>query len=222
MRIWHVFGNMNDCGGAEEHLTTLAELQKAQGHDVSVCLIRAVTRRNQYARRLRAVGVRVCQWPEWLSRVSGDWDTSETILRRVVVLLRPAILVVSACAAAVRGRQQRQVRESVEGRVRTICGRMLRRERAMFTLLLGWHQYRCEPQILHLHGYGDALQFVVRWCGQHRLPVVYQEHRYLPIPLREDGTGLLAVSTRPRWSWQCPRGVPLRCAKSAASRGQFA
>ena len=35
---------------------------------------------------------------------------------------------------------------------------------------------RCEPQILHLHGYGDALQFVVRWCWQHGLPVVYQEH----------------------------------------------
>jgi glycosyltransferase involved in cell wall biosynthesis len=176
MRIGHIFYSMNEFGGAEEHLTTLAELQRAHGDEVTVFLVQAARGDNQYVQRLRCSGVRMRQWPLWLSLACGDWETSEAILRYAVAFLWPAITVVSAGTACLRRRRLSAVRPSVEGRVRTIVGRMMRRERECLALLLAWHHAWRRFDVLHLHSYGAALDFVVSWCRKRDVPVVYQEH----------------------------------------------
>lgn len=178
MRIDHVFHHLNTFGGAEEHLTSLAELQQVQGDDINVCLIQAVTAQNQYAKRLKAAGIPICQWPVWLSRLSGDWDTRETILRRLTGWLAPLIAVTASLLAVVSNRPQHRARESVEGRVRMILGRFLHhgRERQLFLLLLTWHYYRRRPDVLHVHSYGAGLEYVLQWAHARNLAVVYQEH----------------------------------------------
>lgn len=178
MRIDYILRNLNTFGGAEEQTASLAELLKAQGHDVSVCLIQAVTPENQYVKRLQAAGVPICQWPVWLSRLSGDWDTREAILRRLVGWLAPLIAIGASLLTLVSSRPRNRARESVEGRLRTLVGRLIDpgREKQLFRLLLTWRYYRRRPDVLHVRGYGAGLDFVLRWAHGRNLATVYQEH----------------------------------------------
>lgn len=178
MKIDHIFHNFNSFGGAEEHITTLAEIQKSQGEDVSVCLIQSINPENQYAKRLKAARVPVSEWPIWLSRLSGDWDTRERILRRSIKWLTPLVLAVVPLMTLTRRWSRDRARESVEGRLQSIIGRFLNPlwEKRLFLLLLHWRFYRRRPDILHLHSYNSDLDFVLNWARTRNLPVVYQEH----------------------------------------------
>jgi glycosyltransferase involved in cell wall biosynthesis len=176
MRIAHVFRKLNEFGGAEEHLTTLAVLQKANGDEVSVYLSSAAERDNQYLQRLQAAGVRVVQWPRWFSRATTRWETTEWILAAVVKVLAPATAVAAVVVGAASKRPARLARLSVEGRIRTVCGRLLRREEDTFRLLLSADRLWARPQVYHLHSYGGSLDFVASWGTEHHVPTVYQEH----------------------------------------------
>lgn len=178
MRIFHIFHNLNDFGGAEEHITSLAELQKAEGDDVNVCLIQSVTDENQYAQRLISAGVPIYQWPVWLSRLSGDWDTRETIIGALINWLGPLISITVFLLKLIGHRPRLGLRASTEGRLRTILGSFFdqNRERQLFLLLLTWQYHRNRPDVLHLHSYGAGLEFVLKWAQARNLPAIYQEH----------------------------------------------
>jgi glycosyltransferase involved in cell wall biosynthesis len=178
MKIDHIFHNLNTFGGAEEHITSLSSLQKAQGNDVSLCLVQAVTQDNQYAQRLKLAGVSICQWPVLMSRVSGDWDTREEILRFFIGLLGPLINIVVFFINLFSDRSQQLKHESAEGRLRSFFGRLLdpNRERRLFLLLLTCRFYLHRPDVLHIHSYGAGMEFVLQWAQAHNLPAVYQEH----------------------------------------------
>lgn len=178
MRIFHIFHNLNDFGGAEEHITSLAELQKAKGDDVNVCLIQSVSVQNQYAQRLKSADVPICQWPVFLSRLSGDWDTREMIIGTLITWLNPLISIAVSLLKFVSSRPKDGLRGSFEGRLRTIMGSFFdqSRERQLFLLLLTWHYYIHRPEVLHLHSYGAGLEFVLKWAQSRNLPAIYQEH----------------------------------------------
>jgi len=178
MKIVHVFHHLNPFGGAEEHITSLAERQRAQGQDVVVCLVQATTFQNQYAKRLRAAKIPVYQWPLWLNRLSSDWDTREAILHHLIRLLTPLTLIVAFLVSIARSQTQDLARESVEGRLRTLFGKFLHpdNERGLFLLLLSWRNYWYRPDILHLHSYGAGLEYILEWANNRNIPTVYQEH----------------------------------------------
>jgi glycosyltransferase involved in cell wall biosynthesis len=203
MRIWHVYHRLSGFGGAEEHLTTLAIAQAAQGHDVRVCLVQAGEAANQYVQRLRAAGVRRCQLPVGLSRLVGDWETTERALRAIVGAARPLTMAGSLPLAALRHVSPAEARASIEGRIRSLSRRLLAREPGLFTRRIAWQRTWARPDVLHLHGYGGTLDFVMDWATRHGLPLLYQEHstpdatprQWYDIPGRLDGaTIVLAVS----------------------------
>ncbi len=178
MRIAHVFDRLNAFGGAEEHMTTLAELQKQQGDDVCVCLIQSSTPDNQYARRLRSAGVTVWQWPLWLNRLSGDWDTVETFMRQGIRVLSPLTASAALLFSFSSGRSRHEWRESLEGRLRSVARSFLNsdRQKQMFRLLLTYRNRRHKPDVLHLHCYGAGLESVLLWARKRNLATIHQEH----------------------------------------------
>ncbi len=178
MRIAHIFHHFNDFGGAEEHITALAEIQKASGQDVRVLLIQSALPSNQYFLRLKAAGVTVSQWPLWISRLSGDWDTRENLLRRSIALLTPLIVISAGLISLVSRRTREQIRRSIEGRIRTILKGVidLRRERQLFVRRLAWIYRIARPDVIHVHSYGAGLEYVLQWTHARHIPTVYQEH----------------------------------------------
>lgn len=178
MRIDHIFHHLNPFGGAEEHMVTLALLQKQQGEESTICLIQAVAPQNQYAKRLRAGQVPICQWPVWLSRWWSEWARQERWLRWWLRGLLPATLLGTACLAWQRRQPWADARRSVDGRLRMLGKRLFdpRHEQRLFLSLLAWRYRRSRPDVLHVHSYGAGLEFVLQWAARQRLPVVYQEH----------------------------------------------
>jgi glycosyltransferase involved in cell wall biosynthesis len=178
MRIVHIFDKLNAFGGAEEHMTTLARLQKSKGNDVSVCLIQSSTRQNQYAKRLVTASVTICQWPVWLNRLSGDWNTIEALLQHSIRLLSPLTVTSAFLIASVSRRPRQETRESLEGRLRSIVRRLLnpQRQKQLFRVLLTWRYYWHRPDVLHLHTYGAGLEFVLHWARGRNLATIHQEH----------------------------------------------
>lgn len=178
MRIDHIFHHLNPFGGAEEHMVTLAVLQKEQGDESTICLIQAVAAQNQYAKRLQASQVPICQWPVWLSPLWSDWTTQERLLHWWLRGLLPVTLLGTAFLSWQRHQPWTHARLSVEGRLRMLGKRLLdpRHEQRLFLLLLAWRYRQARPDVLHVHSYGAGLEFVLQWAARQQLPVVYQEH----------------------------------------------
>lgn len=159
-------------------MTTLAELQKRQGDEVCVCLIQSSTSNNQYAERLRSAGVAICQWPLCLNRLSGDWDTIETLLNHSTRVLSPLTTSTALLFSFVTSRSKNAWRDSLEGRLRSVVRRCLNpdRQKQMFRLLLTYRNFRHKPDVLHLHCYGAGMESVLRWARQRDLATIHQEH----------------------------------------------
>lgn len=178
MRIDHIFHHLNPFGGAEEHMVTLAAWQQQQGDQSTICLIQAVATQNQYAQRLRAVQVPICQWPVWLSRLCSDWATQETLLRWLLRGMLPMTLLGTAIISWQRRQPWARAWLSIEGRLQMLGKRLFdqRHEQRLFLLLLTWRYRWSRPDVLHVHSYGAGLEFVLQWAARQKLPVVYQEH----------------------------------------------
>jgi glycosyltransferase involved in cell wall biosynthesis len=178
MRISHIFHHFNTFGGAEEHITKLAELQKANGYDVNVCLIQTVAEQNQYVQRLKLAGIVIYQWPLWFSRIISDWETRESILRQIIFYTTPLIFIIVSIVSRISNQSRTSLRASVEGRLRTLLSKhlFLSRERQLFILMLNWLYFRHKPDVLHMHSYGAGLEYVLQWANEHNSAVVYQEH----------------------------------------------
>ena len=68
MRICMVVYDMQAFGGLEEYAVALARGLQEEGHQVSILSAGWVPPDNQYLRRLREDGIRVVQWPGFISR----------------------------------------------------------------------------------------------------------------------------------------------------------
>lgn len=159
-------------------MTSLAEIQKAGGEDVHICLVRAAPPQNQYMVRFAAAGIPVHQLPLRLSKLVSDWDTREAILGKAIARLYPFTGLLARLLAAFGNRPRSAIRASIEGRIRTILGGFFvqAREKPLFLLLLTWHMARRRDGVLHLHGYGTGLNFVLHWAQARGIGTVYQEH----------------------------------------------
>jgi glycosyltransferase involved in cell wall biosynthesis len=180
MRICMISYDMQEFGGLEEIITTLAVGLQQQGHPTSVLSTAWVPPDNQYLRRLRQNGVAVVQLPKWISLPASDWPTKEKILATVMIFLSPLVYLL---AGALCLRRRQPWRPSLTSAHNWLRGQLMSRfigpdwRKSLARLLLNWWQFRWRPDLLHIHGYTTSLLFAIEWAYAKKLPVVYEEHQ---------------------------------------------
>ncbi|MCC7035524.1 MAG: glycosyltransferase family 4 protein [Acidobacteria bacterium] len=180
MRVCMVLYDVQEFGGLEEYLVTLAIGLRGQGHESSVLSTAWVDRNNQYVRRLAEGDVPFVQVPRWLSRLASDWDTKVTLLNALVWLASPLVYPMAAVRAVIRRTRWTPSLESARGWLRRqLLERFLAKDRrdTLGRLLLTWWRWRWRPDLLHIQGYTTNLLFAVDWAHAGGLPVVYEEHQ---------------------------------------------
>lgn len=180
MRVCMVLYDVQDFGGLEEYLVTLAIGLRDQGHETSVLSTMWVSDDNQYKRRLVERGVPFVQAPRWLSLPASDWDTKVRILHAIVRVATPLVWLLAAGRMAATRSSWPASLESARGWLRRqLLERVLARDRreTLGRLLLAWWHLRWRPDVLHIQGYTTNLLFAVRWAHRRHVPVVYEEHQ---------------------------------------------
>ncbi len=175
-----VLYDVQDFGGLEEYLVTLAIGLQDLGHQTSVLSTAWVPDENQYKRRLAEAGVPFVQVPRWISLPASDWDTKVGILDRLLWLAGPVVYLLAAIRAVAKRASWAASLASTRGWIRgQIMNGFLAKDRreALGTLLLKWWCRRWRPDLLHVQGYTTNLLFAVEWAHARRLPVVYEEHQ---------------------------------------------
>jgi glycosyltransferase involved in cell wall biosynthesis len=180
MRICLVFYEPQEFGGLEEYATSLAIGLQELDQAVSALFLTWTPPENQYLRRLRAAGVRVCQMPKWLSRGGSDWRTKERLLKAALTVSSPLVYVLGTGRFLVKGGSWR---ESITSARNWVGGQLMARligpdrRPVLGRVLLRWWQLRWRPDLLHLQGYATTLLFAIEWAHGKGIPVVYEEHQ---------------------------------------------
>ena len=179
MKIAMVLNDVQDFGGLEEYATNLACGLHEQGHKACILSFARVSPQNQYARKLRESGIPLFQAPAWLSKSASDWQTKEAILGGALWCLGPLILIAGMGLSIFKGRP---LRKSLASASNWLRGRLMEkligpdRRPWLGRLLLTWLRAYWHPDLLHVHGFGSSLMFVLRWAHEKKLPSLYQEH----------------------------------------------
>jgi glycosyltransferase involved in cell wall biosynthesis len=175
--------DMQEFGGLEEIITTLAVGLQQQGHPTSILSAAWIPPDNQYLRRLQEHGVSVAQVPQWISLPASDWPTKEKILVAVMVLFSPLVYLL---AGALCLRRRQPWRQSLTSAHNWLRGQLMSRfigpdrRKLLARLLLNWWRFRWRPDLFHIHGFHsdtNSLLFVIDWAHANSLPVVYEEHQ---------------------------------------------
>lgn len=172
--------SLEEFGGLEEIVTTLAGHLQQQGHQTSVLSTAWVEPENQYFRRLCESGVPVVHLPKWLALPASHWPTKEKIVANLMWFATPLVLLLSGLLVVLRTKSWRPAHASAYGWLRGLLMRRFiapDRRRPLVRLLLRWWQLRWRPDLLHIHGYTDTTLFVIDWAHAQQLPVVYEEHQ---------------------------------------------
>ena len=143
-----VLFDVQDFGGLEEYLVTLAIGLRASGHETSVLSTAWVPDDNQYKRRLAEHGVPFVQVPRWISLPASDWDTKVRILHLLVWLASPLVYLLAALRFVVKRGSWGQSLTSTRGWLRSqLLNRFLAEDRreALGRLLLTWWRRRWRP-----------------------------------------------------------------------------
>ena len=180
MRICMVVYDMQAFGGLEEYAVALARGLEDEGHRVSMLSAGWVPPDNQYLRRLRDDGIRVVQWPGFISKPASDWPTKQKLARILVRLATPLLAVVGVIDSFVRRRSVRRSLESARNWCRNqVMQRVIGREwrPLLGRVLLSVWRRRWRFDVLHVHGYTTNLLFAVEWAHAQGVPVVYEEHQ---------------------------------------------
>jgi glycosyltransferase involved in cell wall biosynthesis len=184
MKICMLLYDMQDFGGLEEYVVSLAFGLQQQGHQVSVVSSAWVAESNQYLRRLRDINVPLIQLPKWIFLVLSDWDTKEQILRRAVLLLSPLVYLLGVGVLLFK---RRPWSDAVASSRNWLRGRLMNRiigpdrRRPLTRMILNLWRLRWRPDLLHIHSYIHGsetdLLFSLDWAYGKKLPVVYEEHQ---------------------------------------------
>jgi glycosyltransferase involved in cell wall biosynthesis len=171
--------DMQDFGGLEEYLATLAIGLRSINCETSVFSFAWVADDNQYKQRLVARGVPFVQVPRWLSLPASDWSTKMRLLKALMRLATPLVLGLAAAHSILKRQTWSRSLQSARG---WMSGRFMRylapdRRESIGRLMLSWWRWRWRPDLLHIQGYTTNLLFAVDWAHAKRLPVVYEEHQ---------------------------------------------
>jgi glycosyltransferase involved in cell wall biosynthesis len=175
-----VFYDMQEIGGLEEYAVTLASSLQQKGNPVSALVAMWAPPDNQYVRRLRDAGVRVVQWPKWVSYPASHWPTKVRFATSLTWVCGPLVFALAVADVLVRRKAWSQSRDSARNWLR---GQLLNRvvgpdrRQTLARGLLRWWRVRWHPDVLHVQGYTSNLLFVLDWADTVGLPVVYEEHQ---------------------------------------------
>ena len=166
MRIAMIVQALEEFGGLEEIVTTLAVSLRRQGHQTAVLSTVWVQPDNQYKRHLERNDVRLVQWP-------------------FMPLVRPLVWMLAGVPALVRDHSLSRAVAAERQREHSVCENfgwdyLTSKHHATWTRrLLTMFCAAWRPDVIHVHSYVYELNVthVLDWTHARGLPTVFEEHQ---------------------------------------------